>query len=100
MDSIGIETEVSLRDRVPVRFVYIWSCLLAVALGTGACDKNSTSAAVPSSPLQLYLDHAQPKLPTVKLWLGPKEMVAEVARKDTEVATGMMFRTNMAPEDG
>ena len=43
---------------------------------------------------------AQPKLPTIKLWLGSKEIVAEIARQPVEIATGMMFRTNMADTEG
>jgi uncharacterized membrane protein (UPF0127 family) len=35
----------------------------------------------------------------VKLWLGSRELVAEVARTPSEVATGLMFRTNMAPNE-
>jgi uncharacterized membrane protein (UPF0127 family) len=43
--------------------------------------------------------HAQPKLPTVRVWLGSEEMIAEVARQDVEIKTGMMFRTNMAENE-
>jgi len=45
-----------------------------------------------------HLLHAQAKLPTIKLWLGDQELVAEIARESVRVATGMMFRTNM-PEN-
>jgi uncharacterized membrane protein (UPF0127 family) len=43
--------------------------------------------------------NAQAKLPTTKLWLGSQELVAEIARAPRELATGMMFRTNMAPNE-
>lgn len=43
---------------------------------------------------------AQGKLRTVKLWLGPEEMTAEVAMTQEEVNTGMMFRTNIAENTG
>jgi uncharacterized membrane protein (UPF0127 family) len=33
------------------------------------------------------------------LWLGSQELVAEIARAPQELATGMMFRTNMAPKE-
>ena len=46
------------------------------------------------------LDHAQPKLATIKLWLGDQELVTEVARRPYELMTGMMFRTNMAENEG
>jgi uncharacterized membrane protein (UPF0127 family) len=35
----------------------------------------------------------------VKLWLGSQELVAEIAREPVELATGMMFRTNMATNE-
>ena len=45
-----------------------------------------------------HLLHAQAKLPTIKLWLGDQELIAEIAREQVQIATGMMFRTNM-PEN-
>ena len=42
-----------------------------------------------------HLTHAQPKLPTIKIWLGSEELTAEMALRRVEIATGMMFRTNM-----
>ena len=47
-----------------------------------------------------HLDHAQPKLRTMKLWLGPKEITAELAISRTEIATGMMFRDKMEENEG
>ncbi len=44
--------------------------------------------------------HAQPKLTTLKLWLGAEEMQAELAMNEMEVRTGMMFRTNMDENAG
>ena len=46
-----------------------------------------------------FATNAQPRLPTVKLWLGSQVLVAEIARAPQELATGMMFRTNMAPSE-
>ncbi|HVV01266.1 MAG TPA: DUF192 domain-containing protein, partial [Verrucomicrobiae bacterium] len=43
---------------------------------------------------------AQPKLPTMRLWLGPEEMIAELATNAKTWQTGMMFRTNMAENEG
>ena len=42
----------------------------------------------------------QARLSSVRLWLGPRELVAEVARTPDEVATGLMFRTNLASNEG
>lgn len=50
-------------------------------------------------PVHGHLLHAQPKLPTVKVWLGSEEMIAEIAREPVQIATGMMFRTNMAENE-
>lgn len=46
-----------------------------------------------------HLTHAQPKLPTIKVWLGSEEMIAEIAREQVQIATGMMYRTNMAENE-
>jgi hypothetical protein len=42
---------------------------------------------------------AQPKLTTLKLWLGPHELTAEIARNERERSAGMMFRTNIAENE-
>jgi uncharacterized membrane protein (UPF0127 family) len=71
---------------------------LVVAVGVTACKPTSNSEVKPVSeidPVRGHLLHAQPKLHTVKIWLGDQELIAEVARKPVEIATGMMFRTNM-----
>ena len=79
------------------RFVFIG--LIAVAAAVG-CDKKAISAPPPSTaPAAAHesaaLDHAQPTLPTIHLWLGAEDLTAEMARTDEQVMTGMMFRTNM-----
>ena len=42
---------------------------------------------------------AQPKLQTMKLWLGQDELTAELALTAQQMQTGMMFRTNMAENE-
>jgi hypothetical protein len=42
---------------------------------------------------------AQPKLPTLKLYVGAEELTAELARTDREIETGMMFRTNITDDE-
>ena len=49
-------------------------------------------------PMRGHLLHAQPTLPTLKVWLGDQELITEIAREPVQIATGMMFRTNM-PEN-
>ena len=88
-----------------------WFKILAIAalLWSTGCVESETSGtasvAAPSStpkrvPGQAYLDQAQPKLRTVNLWLGDNELVTEIAMNRTEIATGMMYRTEMAENEG
>ncbi len=73
--------------------------LLLIGITGGACHKAaelSVSTPVdPGEPTQ-----AQPKLQTLKLWIGSQEMMAEVALTPQQQRTGMMFRTEMGPNDG
>ena len=41
---------------------------------------------------------AQPKLPTLKIYLGAETLDAELAITPREVQTGMMFRTNVTDQ--
>jgi uncharacterized protein len=73
--------------------------LIAGVLWLGGC-KESASVEQPVSTPEIdpeygHLLHAQAKLPTLKVWLGNEELTAEVASKQVEIATGMMYRTNM-----
>ncbi len=83
------------------RFVALGLAVLFTA--AGGCRRAGSSAGPAETarePRPLHLDHAQPRLPTLKLWLGGQEITAEVARRTVEVATGMMFRTNLAENEG
>lgn len=42
---------------------------------------------------------AQPKLPTIKLYVGPETLDAEMALSPKQEQTGMMFRTNILDTD-
>jgi uncharacterized protein len=66
----------------------------------GISNSQSTNSTVLNTNLVLHMSHAQPKLRTMKLWLGPKEITAELAITETEIATGMMFRDKMAETEG
>lgn len=59
--------------------------------GSGAGDTNA--AANYYIPTQ-----AQPKLPTVKIYLGPETLDAEMAETPMEEATGLMYRTNITDD--
>ncbi len=77
----------------------LWLALVLTASGCG----DATSSQVPVKPeidlLYGHLTRAQPKLPTIKVWVGAEELVAEIARTPVQIATGMMFRTNMAENE-
>jgi len=77
---------------------------LALALASG-CRDGKTVSAPPQNPappifVPSYLPHAQPRLQTMKLFVGMKELTAELALKPVEIFTGMMWRTNMSEGDG
>ena len=57
------------------------------------CQKSVTTA-TPQATNQIdsVPTKVQPKLPTIKVWLGSQELVTEVARTDLQIHTGMMFR--------
>ena len=75
---------------------------LAVAMSSGCasgCKRATAPAAAPEVGPRLPTA-AQPKLPTMKLWLGAEEMVVELALTEEQQHTGMMFRTNLAENAG
>ena len=69
-----------------------------------ATNAPAPGAAAPA-PLVAVVDpriptQAQGRLQTLKLWVGPKPMVAELALTPLQQQTGMMFRTNMDENEG
>ncbi len=75
------------------------SALLLLGICTG-CNKESTAA----PPADDDPKQAQPKLQTLKLWIGPdanpEVMTVELALTSEQLRTGMMWRTNMAENEG
>ncbi len=62
----------------------------------GRLQKNRNPAPADSGASNYEVPaHAQPKLPTVKIYLGPETMDAELAVTRDEEATGLMYRTNI-----
>jgi hypothetical protein len=74
---------------------WIWLIVSLAALPLAGCNQN----APPSAPVAGAVNHeptqAQPKLATIRLWLGAEEVKAEMALNSEQVRTGMMFRTNL-----
>jgi uncharacterized membrane protein (UPF0127 family) len=72
--------------------------LLALLAGGPGCGKSEPPA---GDVFALALpQQAQPRLPTLTLWLDNQRLTAEIARQPMEVMTGMMFRTNMPDREG
>ena len=74
--------------------------LVLAALLSASCSKSAT----PAAPAALTLDdilpkHAQPKLPTLKIYLGAETLDAELALTEQQEMTGMMYRTNIQDGD-
>ena len=75
--------------------------ILAAAVGlAGGCKPNGTAPVALTSGAPWLLTNAQPRLPTIKLYLGAQEMVTEVAETGRQQMCGMMFRTNMGENEG
>jgi uncharacterized protein len=82
--------------------------LLFLALFLMGCGRETPNANAPTNTaapslapnLRSLPTAAQRKLPTAKLWLGSEEMIAEIAKNDISIETGMMFRTNLAENEG
>ncbi len=74
--------------------------LMAGLSAVAGCDKPATQ--ISPAPIISFNEptHAQPKLPTVKLYLGPEQMDAEMCATPEEERTGMMFRKSMGENDG
>jgi len=85
-----------------VRINWLTSIIIGTLFLSTACVESETSVNTKTAkrvPNQAYLDQAQPKLRTVNLWLGSNELATEIAASQTEIATGMMHRTEMAENE-
>ena len=70
---------------------------LVLLLAVAGCAKAPEPVAPVPAPWEPA--RAQPKLPTLKLWVGPEELIAELALTPGQQQTGMMFRTSMAENE-
>ena len=75
--------------------------LIALMVGCG-CERTEkiTLPPVKIEVVNAGPTKAQPKLPTLKLWIGAHEIEAEIAATGPSIQAGMMFRTNMAENAG
>ena len=75
--------------------------LVLAVVALAGCDQPQTPASTPvATSIPGIPARAQARLQTIKLFIGGKEVTAELAVTAEQVQTGMMFRTNMAPDDG
>jgi uncharacterized membrane protein (UPF0127 family) len=66
-----------------------------------ATSSNASPASASNTPAYPPLPtHAQDRLQTIKLWIGPEQMDTELALNGIQQQTGMMFRTNIAENEG
>lgn len=72
----------------------LFALILAAAFLAG-CKKSETA---PPSAKIWHPTQAQPKLPTMKIYLGAETLDAELALTQKEEMTGMMFRTNVTDQ--
>jgi uncharacterized membrane protein (UPF0127 family) len=79
----------------PIKF---FSLVLLAAFLAG-CKKTETVADAPPSIDYFLPTHAQPKLPTMKIYLGAETLDTELALTEREEMTGMMFRSNILDTD-
>lgn len=78
--------------------------LLAASLWGGCSKPAPTAPTAPPPPKPVSIDdylpkQAQPKLRTMKLYIGPEILDAELALSRDEQMTGMMYRTNIQETD-
>lgn len=80
--------------------------LALLGVGCGNSDKPATPTAGAPPPLApkvegpKYPTQAQPKLRTLKLWIGSEEIIAELAVSPKEIQTGMMHRISIGETEG
>ena len=81
----------------------IWVCFSGCIFALTGCDRGL--APVQQTPLKeakpvVAFGKPQPRLETVKLYLGPAELVAEVADNNEKRRRGMMFRDSLPENEG
>jgi hypothetical protein len=94
-----------MKSRKTIALVLACTTAVVALVAYQGCKKPPPPPMPPGPPPAVEVDpryghllRAQPRLSTVKVWLGSEELTAEIARRDVEIHTGMMFRTNM-PEN-
>ena len=96
-DSGGLKIAAASDKVVRVKNASLLAGLLLAGTLLAGCKNSGETAAAPSLEDRLP-KHAQPKLPTMKIYLGAETLDAELALSPREQQTGMMFRTDVTDE--
>lgn len=82
-----------------VKLIHSFGLLLALSFFVG-CGKSSPPVVTAAPTIEDILPkQAQPKLRTLKIYLGAETVEAEIALTEREEMTGLMFRTNLLETD-
>jgi uncharacterized protein len=95
-----LDGDLNNRD-IPANYYMKLTNLLALLLGVvllAGCKKPEVVAA-PKTIDDILPKQAQPKLQTMKIYLGAETLDAELALTEKEEKTGMMYRTNIQDTD-
>lgn len=71
-----------------------------VPSGTTAGNATPATPAKAEPEVVFHLSRAQTNLPMVKLYIGPRELEAELCATVSQVATGLMFRKGIGTNEG
>jgi uncharacterized protein len=98
------QLDVEIDDFTAHSFFMNFGCVFMAAIAgvlLVGCKKSDPASAPPVEieVAPTYPTAAQPKLPTIKLWIGAEELVTEMALSQIQAQTGMMFRTNIAENE-
>jgi uncharacterized protein len=94
----GVENSCPVRQNLGMQLVKS-TLLLCVLVLLAGCQKPADQAPATPPVVDDEPTQAQPKLPTIKLYIGPVVLDAEMAVTYDEERTGMMFRTNIQDSD-
>jgi uncharacterized protein len=97
-----VENRRFIRQLVRVNFKASFIALLLAAIFIPGCQKSTPPAPAPAAATAFensLPQQAQPKLRTMKLYLGAEIIDAELALTSEQEQTGMMFRTNIQETD-
>lgn len=78
--------------------ISFFASILLAALWVGCKQGQSSAPADTNSVVNSLPAQAQPKLQTIKIYLGAQTLDAELALTPSEEETGLMYRTNITDE--